>query len=145
MSSERYDEGELRERVEGSRRNLPLSALPDADPPETYKDLAKDYPVGLVVGGLLAGLVAGSLLPRGIGRRVGRTIVSGALVAGELGRNYSRGAAQRAEELTQDGREKVVDLSSRAAAAGIKTIRSSREAGLKAAREAIRFAANLRR
>lgn len=145
MSSERFDEAELRDRVEGSRRNLPLARLPDAEPPESYTELAKDYPVSLVFGGLLAGIVAGSLLPRGIGRKVARTIVSGALVAGEIGRNYSRDATRKAEVMAQDSRSKVAELGGRAASAGKRTMGSSRDLGVRAAREAIRLATNLRR
>lgn len=145
MSSEQFDEAELRDRVEGSRRNLPLSQLPEAEPPETYTDLAKDYPVALVFGGLLAGIIAGSLLPRGIGRKVGRTIVSGALLAGEIGRSYSRDAARKAGSASLEGRSKVMELSSRAASAGKRTMGSSRDLGARAAREAIRLATNLRR
>ncbi|MFM5908520.1 MAG: hypothetical protein ACKOPO_13200 [Novosphingobium sp.] len=144
--SERADEGEaLRDRIEGSRQNLPLSRVPDSDPPETYTDLARDYPVALVAGGLVAGLLAGALLPRGAGRKMGKVIASGALMAGELGRNYSREAARRSETARHDGRDKIVEIGSRAKVAGQRTVASSRDLGIRAAREAIRLASNLRR
>ena len=47
VRAEQSGEVELRDRIEGSRRSLPLARVPDADPPETYTDLAKDYPVAL--------------------------------------------------------------------------------------------------
>ncbi|MFM5929756.1 MAG: hypothetical protein ACKOPQ_02490 [Novosphingobium sp.] len=144
--SDKADEGEaLRDRIDGSRQTLPLARVPDADPPETYTDLAKDYPVALVAGGLVAGLLAGALLPRGVGRKVGKAIASGALMAGELGRNYSREAARRTEAARHDGRDKIIEIGTRAKVAGRRTVTTSRDLGIRAAREAIRLASNLRR
>ena len=122
-----------------------LGKLPDNDPPETYTDLARDYPIALIAGGLAAGLLAGALLPRGIGRKVGKGILTGALMAGELGRSYSAQASRKLVDVGSDGREKVVELGTRAQAGTRKAASSSRDLGIKAAREAIKMVAKLRR
>lgn len=122
-----------------------LGRLPDSDPPETYTDLARDYPIALIAGGLAAGLLAGALLPRGIGRKVGKGILTGALMAGELGRSYSAQASRKLVDVSSDGREKVVELGTRAQAGTRKAASTSRDLGIKAAREAIKMVAKLRR
>lgn len=122
-----------------------LAKVPDAEPPETYTDLARDYPLALIAGGLVVGVLAGALLPRGIGRKVGRSVITGALMAGELGRNYSRQAGEKLGDVASDGRDKVVELGSRAQDGGRKVAYGSRELGIKAAREALKLVSNLRR
>lgn len=122
-----------------------LAKVPDTDPPETYTDLARDYPIALIAGGLAVGLLAGALLPRGIGRKVGKSVLTGALMAGELGRNYSRDAKQKLGDVGSEGRDKVVEFGARAQAGGRKAIGTSRELGIRAAREAIKLVGNLRR
>jgi hypothetical protein len=123
----------------------PLANVPETDPPETYTDLARDYPIALVAGGLVFGLLAGALLPRGIGRKVGKSVITGALMAGELGRNYSRQASDKLGDMGSEGRDKVVEIGTRAQAGGRKAIETSRELGIRAAREAIKLVGNLRR
>ncbi|PLK25971.1 hypothetical protein [Novosphingobium sp. TH158] len=145
MSADKESETALTEPHDGSLPALPLAKIPDAEPPETYSDLARDYPVALVAGGLVAGLLAGALMPRGLGRKVGRGLVSGAVLAGELGLAYSQQAARKAGDAGRDGREKVIELGSQARAAGSRTATSSKELGLKLARQAIKLAAGLRR
>lgn len=122
-----------------------LAKVPDSEPPETYTDLARDYPLALIAGGLAVGVLAGALLPRGIGRKVGKSLLTGALMAGELGRNYSRQAGEKLGAVASDGRDKVVELSSRAQHGGRKAASTSRELGIKAAREAFKLVSNLRR
>jgi hypothetical protein len=145
VNDENRREADLRDRVEGSRRNLSLAKIPDADPPETYRELVRDYPVGLVASGLVAGLIAGALLPRGIGRKLGRGLISGALLAGEIGRNYSQTATRKAGEAGREGREKVIELSSHARAASGRTLDSTRRIGMKVVQETLKIASNLKR
>lgn len=122
-----------------------LAKIADREPPENYTDLARDYPLALIAGGLAVGLLAGALLPRGIGRKVGKGILTGALMAGELGRSYSAQATQKLGDVSSDGRERVVELGSRAQAGTRKAASTSRDLGIKAAREAIKMVAKLRR
>lgn len=122
-----------------------LAKVPDSEPPETYTDLARDYPLALIAGGLAMGVLAGALLPRGIGRKVGKSVLTGALMAGELGRNYSRQAGEKLGDVASDGRDKVVELGSRAQGGGQKAVLTSRDLGIKAAREALKLVSNLRR
>lgn len=123
----------------------PLAKAPDSEPPETYTDLARDYPLALIAGGIAVGVLAGALLPRGIGRKVGKGLLTGALMAGELGRNYSRQAGEKLGDVASEGRDKVVEIGSRAQTGGRKAMNSSRELGIKAAREAFKLVSNLRR
>lgn len=122
-----------------------LAKVADREPPETYTDLARDYPLALIGGGLVVGLLAGALLPRGIGRKVGKGILTSALMAGELGRSYSAQAKQRIGDVGSEGREKVAEFGALAQAGTRKAASTSRDLGIKAAREAIRMVANLRR
>jgi hypothetical protein len=122
-----------------------LAKVPDRDPPETYTDLARDYPIALIGGGVVIGLLAGALLPRGIGRKVGKGILTGALMAGELGRSYSAQAKERLGDVNSDGRERVVELGARAQAGTRKAASTSRDLGIRAAREAIKMVGKLRR
>ncbi len=126
--------------------------IPNAEPPEDYVALAKDYPIALIAGGLAVGLLAGALLPRGFGRKFARTAVTTALTAGELGRNYGRQVIDVATDTSRGSRKKlatlgdaVSELSSRAADSASDRVQKGRSIGHKAAREAIRIVANLGR
>jgi len=85
---------------------LPVTRIPDAEPPETYADLGRDYPLALVAGGLAVGLIAGAVLPRGAGRKLAQGIATAAVAAGEIGLGYGHKAVEAASE----GREKLKDL-----------------------------------
>lgn len=122
-----------------------LAKVPDSEPPETYTDLARDYPLALIAGGIAVGVLAGALLPRGIGRKVGKSLLTGALMAGEVGRNYSRHAGEKIGDVASDGRDKVVEIRSRAQDGGRKAVNTTRDLGIKAAREAFKLVSNLRR
>ncbi|MFM6932555.1 MAG: hypothetical protein ACKOUT_09970 [Novosphingobium sp.] len=124
--------------------NNALAKVPDGDPPETYTDLARDYPIALIAGGLVLGALAGAMLPRGIGRKLGKGVLTGALMAGELGRSYSAQASQKLGDVGSDGREKVIELGARAQSGGRKAASASREFGIRAARETIKMVAKLR-
>lgn len=122
-----------------------LAKVADGEPPETYTDLARDYPLALIGGGMLVGLLAGALLPRGIGRKVGKGLLTGALMAGELGSTYSVQASQKLGDVSSDGRDKVVELGTRAQEGTRKAASTSRDLGIRAAREAIKMVGKLRR
>ncbi len=126
--------------------------IPEGEPPENYVDLAKDYPVALIAGGLAIGVIAGALLPRGFGRKFARSAVSIALTAGELGRNYGNQVIDVASDGSRESRKKlgnlgdaVSELGGRVALSASDRGRKGRSIGHKAAREAIRIVANLRR
>lgn len=103
--------------------SLVPTRIPEGEPPETYTELGKDYPVALVAGGLAIGLLAGALLPRGFGRRVARSMVTAAAITGEISRKYGG---------------QVVNVAGEAG-------RDSRELGIRFVRDAVNFVAGLRR
>ncbi|MEO7247314.1 MAG: hypothetical protein ABIW31_02580 [Novosphingobium sp.] len=132
--------------------NLTPARIPDAAPPETYKELGGDYPVALVIGGLAIGLIAGALLPRSVGRRIARGAVAMAAVAGELGSTYGRKVIDGAAEVSRDGREKLGELSGNAGdygraatTAASASARRGRDLAITIVQEAIKIAAKLRR
>jgi hypothetical protein len=67
-----------------------------SEPPESFTELAGEYPFGLVAGGLLLGMAAGAFLPRGIGRKLAGSALTLALTAADAGRTYGQSAAQTA-------------------------------------------------
>ena len=103
--------------------SLVPTRIPEGEPPESYAELGKDYPVGLVVGGLALGLLAGALLPRGVGRRVARSMITAAAIAGDISHKYGK---------------QVINVPGEAG-------RDSRERGIKIARDAVKFVADFRR
>ncbi len=103
--------------------SLVPTRIPEGEPPESYTELGKDYPVALIAGGLALGLFAGALLPRGVGRRVARGAIAAAAIAGDISRKYSG---------------QVINVAGEAG-------RDSRERGIKFARDAVKFVADLRR
>jgi len=103
--------------------SLVPTRIPEGEPPESYTELGKDYPVALVAGGLVVGLLAGALLPRGIGRRVARSVITAAAITGEISRKYGG---------------QVINVAGEAG-------RDSRELGIKFARDAVKFVGDLRR
>jgi hypothetical protein len=103
--------------------SLVPTRIPEGEPPETYTELGKDYPVALVAGGLAIGLLAGALLPRSLGRRVARSVVAMAAITGEISRKYGGQVINVAGEAGRDNRER----------------------GIRFARDSVKFLANLRR
>lgn len=75
------------------------------EPPESFSELAGEYPFGLVAGGLLLGMAAGAFLPRGIGRKLAGGALTLALTAADVGRTYGQSAAQSAGKGAQQGGE----------------------------------------
>jgi len=75
------------------------------EPPESFSELAGEYPFGLVAGGLLLGMAAGAFLPRGIGRKPAGGAVTLALTAADVGRTYSQSAAKSAGKGARQGGE----------------------------------------
>ena len=132
--------------------NLTPAKLPEGEPPESYKELGGDYPIALLVGGLAVGLIAGALIPRSLGRRITRSGLALATVAGELGNTYGRKVIDGASEVTRDGREKLSELGesagdySRAATtAASASARRGRDLAITIVQEAIKMATKLRR
>ncbi len=103
--------------------SLVPTRIPEGEPPESYTELGKDYPVALVAGGLAMGLLAGALLPRGVGRRVARGAIAAAAIAGDISRKYGG---------------QVINVAGEAG-------RDSRELGIRFARDVVNFVAGLRR
>jgi hypothetical protein len=106
----------MRDDEAGSTPTLPATRIPEGEPPETYADLGRDYPVALVAGGLAAGLLAGMLLPRGTGRKLIKGAAAMAIAAGEVGKTYG----QQALDAAGEGREKLKDLGHEAGDLGKK-------------------------
>ena len=104
----------------GLPTTLPATRIPEGEPPETYADLGRDYPLTLVAGGLAAGLLAGILLPRGAGRKLAKGAAAMAIAAGEVSRTYGKQAIDAAGEAAGEGREKLKDLSHEASDFGKK-------------------------
>lgn len=140
MSDEADDGIELKARIDASRRNLIPSAIPEEDLPESYTDLARDYPVALIAGGLVAGALLGALLPRGLGRKLARGAIAAAAVATEVGMTYGKQAAEKAGEAGREGRKAIAELGDKAEEQG----RKGRDLGIRFAREAIRIVSELR-
>lgn len=91
-------------------KTLPMAQLPDAEPPEKFSGLAREY-IGLsIAGGLVAGVLIGALFPRAAARKLGKQSSRIAAVAGELGMAYAAQVLSRAGEAAREGREKAVDM-----------------------------------
>ena len=128
--------------------NMIPSPIPEGEPPESYRDLGRDYPLALLAGGLVLGAVAGALLPRGISRKTGRGLISVATIASDAGLAYARRSAVAASE----GREKIAELGGAAGSYGRKAVdaagssaRKGRDLGITFAREVISLISGLRR
>ncbi|MEY4161091.1 MAG: hypothetical protein RLZZ136_1712 [Pseudomonadota bacterium] len=130
------------------RSSLTQSGIPEGEPPETYVDLGKDYPLALIVGGLGLGILAGAVLPRGLGRKLARGAIAASAIAIEAGRHYSTQVAQAAEE----GREKFGGLKNSASAYGHtlansaeQSVRKSRASAMNTIGKVIKLVSDLRR
>lgn len=144
MSDEADSGKELKARIDASRRSLPI---PQEDLPESYTDLARDYPLALIAGGLVTGVLIGALLPRGIGRKLARGAVAAAAVAAEVTAAYGQQAAEKAEEAGREGRKALAELGDKAGEQGRKAASAARKGGdlgIRFAREAIRIVSELR-
>ncbi len=132
--------------------NLTPAKLPEREPPESYRELGGDYPVALLVGGLAVGFLVGVLIPRSLSRRIGRSAVGMAAIAGELGSTYGRKAIDGAAEVSRDGRAKLGELGETAGeygkAAGNAASASAqrgRDLAITLVQEAIKFVTSRRR
>ena len=142
---------ELRDKLEKSRQSLTVQPVPETDPPEGFVALAMEYPFAAIAGGLAIGVLAGTLLPRGVGRSFARGAVSAVMLAGKVGREYGMQTLETVGEVGRDGRLKLAELGSAAAAQGKRAARSTetqsrkgRELGYRLVGEAIKFASTLR-
>ena len=119
--------------------------LPDRDPPENYRGLAREYPWLTVAAGLGVGMLVAALLPRKFASKTAKRALGVATVAAELGLAYSRQARDAASDAAHDGLAKLEEgtapLRQRAVTAG-KTVRSR---GTRFAGEVIKAAARLRK
>lgn len=137
------------ERLKRDGKALPVAArrdpLPDANPPENYRGLAREYPLLTVAAGVGVGILVAALLPRKFAGKAARRAMSAAAVAAELGLAYSKQAREAAGEAAHDGFEKLTEttapLRHRATNAG----KSARSQGLRLAGEAMKLATRLRR
>lgn len=137
----------LKAKIEKSRSTLPVPRRGAGEIART----AAGNPFVILAGGLVVGLIAGALLPRRFGRKLVRYGVTGATIAGELGRTYGRTAIDSAGEAGRGAREKLGDLGESAGSYGRKALtlaerrtREGRDIGEKLLREGIRIASNLR-
>jgi len=119
--------------------------LPDRDPPEDYRSLAREYPWLTVAAGLGVGMLVAALLPRRFASKAAKRAMGLATVAAELGLAYGKHAREAAGEAAHDGLarldEGTAPLRQRAVSAG-KTVRSR---GSRFAAEALKAAARLRK
>jgi len=126
-----------------------------AEPAESVRALAGDYPFTLVLGGLALGVVVGALLPRSAGKKLAQGAVAAATLAGELGLIYGKQALERAGEATGSLDElkdavsaRASTLSRKAAEAAGEALGSAgataREASDKIGRQAARLRSHLR-
>ena len=137
------------ERLKRESDSLPAhprrDPLPDRDPPENYRGLAREYPWLTVAAGLGVGMLVAALLPRKFASKTAKRALGVATVAAELGLAYSRQARDAASDAAHDGLAKLEEgtapLRQRAVTAG-KTVRSR---GTRFAGEVIKAAARLRK
>ncbi len=119
--------------------------LPDRDPPEDYRSLAREYPWLMIAAGLGLGVLVATVLPRKFAGKTAKRAMGIATVAAELGLAYGRQARDAAGEAAHDGlvllEEGTAPLRQRAVSAG-KTVRSR---GTRFAGEAIKAVARLRK
>lgn len=146
----------IRQRIEKSQDRLTRESeavtpiprrepLPDRHPPESYRDLAGEYPWLTVAAGVGFGLLIGALVPRGVGGKLGRRAVGAAAAAAELGLLLSKQARDKAADA---GREGLAELGERTAPLRQRATRASgaaRGTGVRLAGEAIRLATRLRK
>ncbi|MFM5893184.1 MAG: hypothetical protein ACKOQM_01965 [Novosphingobium sp.] len=122
-----------------------LEPLPDRDPPENYRSLAREYPWLTVAAGLGIGVLVAALLPRKFASKTAKRALGVATVAAELGLAYSRQARDAASEAAHDGFAKLEEgtapLRQRAVTAG----KTARNRGTRFAGEMIKAAARLRK
>lgn len=130
--------------------------LPDAHPPQDYRSLAAEYPWLSVAGGLAAGLLLGALLPKAAGSKLGRRAMGFASVAAELGLALSRQARDAAGDAAETSATRIgeighridegtAELRGRARRQAGVAASSTRSAGQRVVREAIRIATKARK
>lgn len=122
-----------------------LGQLPDANPPESYRGLAAEYPWLALAAGLGLGVLAGSLLPKGLGGKAGRRILGAATAAAELGFALSKQARDKAGDGARDGLAMLDDNTAPLRQRATRGARSARSQGARLAGEAIKLAARLRK
>lgn len=135
----------LKRESEGLPAHPRRDPLPDRDPPEDYRGLAREYPWLTVAAGVGIGVLIAALLPRKFAGKTAKRAMGIATVAAELGLTYGRQARNAAGEAAHDGltmlEEGTAPLRQRAVSAG-KTVRSR---STRLANEAIKAVAALRK
>lgn len=137
------------ERLKRDSATLPVrprrDPLPDRDPPEDYRGLAREYPWLTVAAGLGLGILVAALLPRRFASKAAKRAMGVATVAAELGLAYSKHARDAAGEAAHEGLAKLDEttapLRQRAGSAG-RTVRSR---SAKLAGDALKAVARLRK
>ena len=121
--------------ISDTTTNLPASRIPAGEPPETYAELGRDYPLALIAGGLAVGVLAGMFMPRGAGRKLVKGAAALAIAAGEVGKAYGHQALEAASE----GQERLKDLGQDAGEFGKKLGDAAEQSAAAGKDLAIRF------
>ncbi len=119
--------------------------MPDANPPESYRSLAREYPLLTVAAGLGIGLLVAALLPRGFASKAGRRAMGAATVAAELGLAYSKQARDVAGGAAHDGIAKLEETTAPLRKNALRAGENARNRGVQLAEDAIKLVKRLRK
>ena len=120
-------------------------ATSDANPPESYRSLAREYPLLTVAAGLGIGLLVAALLPRGFASKAGRRAMGAATVAAELGLAYSKQARDAAGEAAHDGIAKLEETTAPLRKNALRAGENARNRGVQLAEDAVKLVKRLRK
>ena len=119
--------------------------LPDRDPPENYRSLAREYPWLTVAAGLGVGVLVAALLPRKFASKTAKRALGIATVAAEFGLAYSRQARDAAGEAVHDGLDMLDEGTAPLRQRAVSASKSVRSRGTRLAGEAIKAVVRLRK
>lgn len=119
--------------------------LPDADPPESYRLLAGEYPWLAMAAGAGIGLLVGALVPRKAGAKLAKQAVGLAAAAGELGLALSARAREQAETMARQGLDRIEDGSGQLRSRAQRSAAAAKHTGADLLREALKVVRNTRK